>query len=80
MSVLENAAQGKYDRKKTIDNASWVAELNRVNALLSDDLAAEFGLTDHPKKDMLFKMANNLSPDSRAKNVREMYEYLSELL
>lgn len=83
-SVQEGAYTNKlpYANRKT-NEAVWTAHRNETRRLedkLKADLEEELGLTNHPKKDVLWRLAWERGHSAGYGEVASYYEEMAELL
>jgi hypothetical protein len=62
------------------DRDAWMSEERRLRTLFESDLAAEYGMTDHPKRDMLWLKAWEEGHPNGLSDVAVWYDALWELV
>lgn len=63
-----------------VDYREWYQETNRLLALFADDLAKEFGLENHPRKDKLYSAAWDRGHSAGLEEVYICYANLKDIL
>jgi hypothetical protein len=70
----KNSAKGAPAFYEAVN--AYHAEEYRINKMFEEDLAAEFGLTEHPKRQLLFDKA---WANGHAYGLQEVYEEYADL-